>query len=285
MKKIISFVLLISLVFALIGCSVKDTSEFEDKTKETTEETPEKQIGRIITHEDFLTEFTKRVDLNDYNLKFTDHDYILEYDYSSKTDCEITQSEKNFQVDIDGVKVTLPLTVKEFMDLGFELISMNKVDAPVNLSGVGSNALFDVKTPKGNTFSIFAISKDSTPVNLQNLIVMQISCGFYGDTIKYGEGERDDAPEIVFFNNVNDKSTVDGIVKELKTPQAIKFSQTLYNGKTTLALLKLTFAFSNQKYTGDIHITAHTILDESINRTSYVTTLSYRIDYECIITN
>ena len=282
MKKMLSFVLLISFVFALVGCSFKDTSEFGDKINETTEEIPEKQIGRIITHEDFLTEFSKRVDLNDYNLEFTDHDYNLKYEYFSKKDCEITQSEKNFQIDIDGIKVTLPLTVQEFIDLGFELLSMNALSAPVNFSATVRDALFDVKTPKGNTFSIFAISEGNIPVCIENLIVMQISCGFYEDSIKYGEGERDDAPNIVFFNNVNEKSTIDDIVKELKTPQTIRFSQSLYNGKTTLAFIKLTFAFSNQKFNGDICITAHSILDEKLNRTSYVTTLSYRIDYNSI---
>ena len=286
MKKIISFILLILLTFALAGCSIKNISKFEDKTEETTKEIPEKQIGRIITHENFLTEFNKRVNLQDYDLEFTDYGHILNYVYSSKTDCEIKQSKSNFQVEIDGITVTLPLTVNEFVDLGFELISMdNNIDAPVNLSTTERSASFDVKTPRGNTFSIYTISKDYTPVPLKDLIVMQISCDFYEDTLNYGEGERYDAPDINFFKNINGKSTVDSIIKELKTPRVIIFTQSLYNGKTTLADLQLTFDFSNQKYNGDICITAHTVLDENIKQTSYVSFLSYRIDYESIKNN
>lgn len=282
MKKVISFVLLISLILAITGCVTQDTGKNEDKNEETNKEIPKEQIGRMITHEDFLTEFTKRVDLNEYDLEFTDYNDVFDYNYTSKTDCEIEKSTENFQVEIDGIKVTLPLTIEEFVDLGFELISMNHADAPVNLSSVSRSALFNVKTPKGNTFSIYAISKNYTPVRLKNLIVMQISCDFYKGTTKYGKGERYDAPDITFFQNISGKSTVDSIIEELKTPRVIHFTQVLSNNKTTLVDLQLTFNFSNPTYSGDICITTHTILDESIEQTSYVSSLSYLIDYESI---
>ncbi len=289
MKKKIGLILMILLVFAFTGCNAQDSIRIEDKEgsiEETVEDSAEKQIGRIITHEDFLAEIPKRVDLGNYDVEFTDYGNILKYVYTSEKDCEIKQSKKNFQVEIDGITVTLPSTVNEFVDLGFELISMNGgINAPEDLSVTETSALFEVMTLRGNTFQIYAVSKENTATPLKDLIVMQISCDFYEGNVKYGEGERYDAPNINFFGNINGKSTVDSILKELKTPQGIYFTQSLYNGKTTLVDLQLDFDFLNQKYKGSIVITTHTVLDENIKQTSYVTSISYRIDYESIKNN
>lgn len=283
MKKQLLCILSILLVFSLAACTAKKPVEEEKepvKLPTIKEESDEKRIGRIITYADFQAEMPKRVNLDNYTLESTKYETISSYTYTSN--CEIRKSKRNFEVTIDGIKVTMPSTVQELLDLGFEAVSQNNTDAPVDLSSYARTVSLKMKTPKGNTFSVYATSKDNSLTPLNNLIVMQISCDFYDGNITYGVGERSDAPEIKFFKNVDNKATVDSILKELKRPQTIHFSETTYRGKTTLSTMQLNFMFSNQDYDGSLSITMEAVHDETIERTSYVLSFSYLIDYDSI---
>lgn len=267
MKRIVIFMLSVLLIFTLVAC-------FAGNTPEETE-----PIGRIITHEDFINEMSKRINLDDYDLQFTDYGTFLDYEYTSKTESEIARLESNFRVKVDGISFTMPLTVKEFVDLGFEI---QPVNGEADLPAIARSATLEVKTPEGNTFSVYAISADYSRIPFEDLTVMQISCNFYEGSNKFNSGERKDAPNIQFFENINGEATVDSILKELKVPQFIKFGPSWDGGETTSSRLYMTFRFSNEQYNGDISITIYAVLDEKLDRTSYVTDLSYRIDYESL---
>ncbi|MBQ9964676.1 MAG: hypothetical protein IJP14_06105, partial [Clostridia bacterium] len=238
-----------------------------------------KPMGRIVTQDDFVAEFSKRTDLSAYTMESAGYEETFEYTYTAKTACEIKKAKRNFQVEIDGIRVTLPLTVKELTELGFELVAIYGGDQQtVDLSVLERCATFDVRTPDGNTFTIYAANKANELIPIEDLTVMQVACAFYEGDSTYGVGERNDAPDIRFFKGVTGASTVDSVMKELKTPQVIYFSRTEYNGETTLTNIQMTFAFSNKEYRGDLCVSAKTLLDDTVKQTSYITDLSYRID-------
>ena len=269
MKKV-QYIIVVLLIFALTVCS----TGCKRGEKEL--------IGRIVTYEDFLTEITKRINLEDYNCTSTDNNYIVERNYTCKIGREIAPAENNFQVQIDGIEFTLPITIKEFVALGFEIISMYGAGNVADLPAYARSASLRIKTPTGNTFDIYAISADYSVIPFGDLPIIQVSCDFYGDSIKYNSGEREDAPDIRFFENITGKSTVDSILKELKDPQIIYFLQSLDNDITRSTMLQFVFYFSNEKYNGSVCINTYAVLDESIAQTSYVTSISYGITYESL---
>ena len=289
MKKHLLSVLAILLVLSLAACSVRKPSEEEIVKNPTAakkptikEEPAEKRIGRIVTYADFLAELPKRIDLDNYDLESNKFDSGASYTYTAKTDQEIRNSNRNFEVTVDGIKITMPSTVQELLDMGFEAASLVGTGESVDLSAQVRSTSLNMKTPEGNTFRIYATSRDNSPIPLWELTVIQISCEFYDGNINYGVGERSDAPQIKFFKNVDEKATVASILRELKKPQTIYFSETTYRGETTLSTMQLTFHFSNQDYAGSIVATTEAVKDETVERTSYVTNYSYRIDPDSI---
>lgn len=272
--KKLAIILSLAVVAVLVAC--------HNETK-STRHTEKELIGRIITHDDFLVEITKRIDLDDYMLEEAYYENSQDYVYTSKADCEIKKAKSNFAIEVDGIKFNLPITMKEFVDLGFKLSYIDvDTDSSVNLNTYINSQVFNVTSPKGNTFSIYSVSKNGNAIPIKDSLVMQVSCGFYKDTFNYGEGERSDAPEIKFFKNVTGKSSIDGILKELKTPSQISFSASQYKGETTLTTMQFDFSFSNETYTGSLTVTTKPVRDGTIKRTSYITDFSYLIDYESI---
>lgn len=276
MKKKLLLAPLVLLIFALMACSSEPPVIEETKGKEE-----EVHIGKILTHDDFLKEFTKRVDLDDYSLETGHQGSAKQYLYTAKSDVKLKENKRNFRVVIDGIQVTLPLKVQELVDLGFAITEvLGQEGTSVNLNTKSRGEGFTVKTPKNNTFSIYAASPGNSPMPRKDMTVIQIECDFYTGNYKYGVGERKDAPQITFFKNVNELSTVDSVVKELKRPQSIRFSYTQYNGETTNSWLQLTYPFANETDSGDITISLRPVLGTEYARTSYVFCFSYLLDLE-----
>ncbi len=263
MKKPIIFILSILLVFALVACQA-DTE----------------LIGRIITYDDFLNEITKRIDLNEYTLEETSSEHSQNYTYTSKTDCEIEEVNSNFEMEIDGIKFSLPITTEEFVGLGFELSYIDTDSETVDLNTDIDFKAFNATSPKGNTFSVFSASKDGSMTPIKDSIVMQVS--FYEENFNYGDEDQSDTVEIKFFGNITEKSSVDSIIKELKTPRQIDFLTTQYKDQSTSTKMRFDFHFSNEIYLGSFTVTTNPVKDESIESTSYISYFSYLIDYESI---
>ena len=267
MKKAIVFVLVIVLAFSLAACG--DEPEL---------------IGRILTHDDFVAEISKRLDLADYNVDDGSvNDYLTAYSYVPKTPCELEKSDDNFSIEVDGIKFNLPMTVGDFVDLGFEISHINPEETqPVNLNSNIYSAGFTATTPKGNTFHIFATTAGEFTLPIKDTTILSIDCCFYKDTLIYGVGERDDAPEIKFFKNITQTASIDSILKELKTPNWIGFRSSEFDGVVTDADIQIDFRFSNENYAGYFCISLQSVTDTSIERTSFVTDFSYRLDPETL---
>jgi hypothetical protein len=266
MKKILTYVILVLMMLSLASCSGENPPEEKEP------------MGRIITHEDFVSEMSKYIDLDDYDLESVERDTSFDYTYTHKENGEIADAESNFQITVDGISFAMPLTIEEFMDLGFEIISLNGETAdPMVLPATARSATLVIKTPKGNTFSVYAISEDYSRVAFEDLIIMQVSCDFYEGSVKYNHGERKDAPDIQFFESITGKSTVEDVIKELKTPKTIQFTQVFDKDITTSVCMRFNFDFSNERYNGSVTIITYSVRDETIERKSYVSSISYRI--------
>lgn len=263
MKKTIIFILSILLVFALVACQADA-----------------ELIGRIITYDDFLNEITKRIDLDEYTLEETSSKHTQNYTYTSKTNCEIKEANSNFEIEIDGIKFSLPITTEEFVGLGFELSYIDADSETVDLNADMDFKAFHATSPKGNIFTIFSASKDSSIIPIKDSIVMQVS--FYEENLNCGEENQSGAVEIEFFEDITENSTVDSIIKQLKAPRRIEFSTTQYKDLTTSTRMQFDFNFSNERYLGIFTVTANPVKDESIERTSYISHFTYLIDYESI---
>lgn len=269
MKKIFSIFLIFVLTFSIIGCS-------DEKTKK------DNTIGRIVDVESFEKEIQKQINLKDYNLEVGDYTHNQTYNYTSKEEKFIKNSKDNFKISVDGIEFYLPITLEEFVSLGFKLSHSNGTPFAENdMNTEDRNGFFTVTTPKGNTFDIYCISKDNKPTAYKNLIVIQFNCGFYKGTLKYGVGERNNAPKIKLFKNLTQKATVSEIVTLLGSPNKFNFGVVQNkDGKNSLSHIQFNYQFKNEKYSGSIEISCSEILDTKIERTDFITNFSYRIDPE-----
>ena len=275
MKKLFSLVLSIILIFAFSACSDSESTDTNSGSDVTSSES--KLEGRIITYDDFLTEIVKYVDIDSYIKDDGNFGSTHIYNYLSATNCEIENKQSNYEVVIDGVKITLPMTVKELVNLGFK-VDYFESETELDLNATESECTFTVTTSKNNTFLIRAKAKNGEQAPIKDLVIIRLSCDFYDTTPEYSKNERKDTPEIIFCEKLGSKSTFESILNDFKTPSEIVFTETKEEGKTTLSATQLTFNFSNEQYEGSIIANVYPVTDAAIDRTSYVFYYTYNID-------
>ena len=145
MKKLLILILSVVFLLTLAACSDSENTDTNSSSDVTNSES--KLEGRIITYDDFLTEIVKYVDIDSYIKDDGNFGATHIYNYLSATNCEIENKQSNYEVIIDGTKITLPMTVEELVNLGFK-VDYFESETKLDLNATESECTFTVTTSK-----------------------------------------------------------------------------------------------------------------------------------------
>lgn len=179
------------------------------------------RIGRVIDHNDFVNEVSKRLKLNDYEVLKEDHSAsfgnglkLVDYTYTLKTNKSISYKASNYDVTIDGITITMPIKVSDFLNKGFTVKEKNFDD---NILQGG--ALFT--SPSGNKVDTFIMNFYGSSSNFNDCYITQICFMCYEHVSKYQEGISPTRPDFEMLEGINKDSTLDDIISRLGEPNKI----------------------------------------------------------------
>ena len=179
------------------------------------------KIGRIIDHEDFVREASKRLNLNDYDVSVDDHSAsfgnglkIVDYTYDLKSNKSISHKVSNYDVTIDGITITMPIKVSEFLSKGFTVKEKSFEDRILQGSA-------DFNTPSGNVVSAFIMDFYGTSKSFNDCYITQVCFYCYEKVFKYQEGISPTRPDFEMIEGINKDSTLDDIISRLGEPNRI----------------------------------------------------------------
>lgn len=179
------------------------------------------RIGRIIDHNDFIREESKRLNLNDYNVLKEDYRSSfgngykrVDYTYDLKSDKSISYKVSNYDMTIDGITITMPIKVSDLLNKGFTIIEKS-FDNSVMQGGA------TLKSPKGNNIDTFIMNFYGNSRNFNDCYITQICCYCYEDTFRYQEGISPTRPNFEILEGINKDSTLDDIISRLGEPNKI----------------------------------------------------------------
>lgn len=179
------------------------------------------RIGRIIDHNDFIREASKRLNLNDYDVLKEDYSASfgngykrVDYTYDLKSDKSISYKVSNYDMTIDGITITMPIKVSDLLNKGFTIIEKS-FDNSVMQGGA------TLKSPKGNNIDTFIMNFYGNSRNFNDCYITQICCYCYEDTFRYQEGISPTRPDFEMIEGINKDSTLDDIISRLGEPNKI----------------------------------------------------------------
>jgi len=179
------------------------------------------RIGRIIDHDDFVREASKRLNLNDYDVLKEDHSAnfgnglkIVDYTYDLKTNKSISHKVSNYDVTIDGITITMPIKVSDLLNKGFTI-----VEKSFDNSILQGSAFF--KSPDGNMVTAFIMNFYGNSRVFNDCYITQLSFMCYENTFRYQEGISPTRPDFEMIEGINKDSTLDDIISRLGEPNKI----------------------------------------------------------------
>lgn len=179
------------------------------------------RIGRIIDHDDFVREASKRLNLNDYNVLKEDYSSSfgngykrVDYTYDLKSDKSISYKVSNYDMTIDGITITMPIKVSDLLNKGFTIIEKS-FDNSVMQGGA------TLKSPKGNNIDTFIMNFYGNSRNFNDCYITQILFSCYEKTFRYQEGISPTRPDFEMIEGINKDSTLDDIISRLGEPNKI----------------------------------------------------------------
>ena len=179
------------------------------------------RIGKIIDHDDFVREVSKKLNLNDYDVLKEDHSAsfgnglkIVDYTYDLKTNKSISHKVSNYDVTIDGITITLPIKVSDFLSKGFT-VKEKFFDDRILQGG----AFFT--SPSGNKVDGYIMNFYGNSRNFSDCYITQIGFMCYENTVKYQEGISPTRPDFEMIEGINKDSTLDDIISRLGEPNKI----------------------------------------------------------------
>lgn len=179
------------------------------------------RIGRIIDNDDFVREASKRLNLNDYNVLKEDHSAsfgnglkIVDYTYDLKTNKSISHKVSNYDVTIDGITITMPIKISDFLRKGFT-VKEKFFDDRILQGG----AFFT--SPSGNKVDGYIMNFYGNSRNFNDCYITQIGFMCYENTVKYQEGISPTRPDFEMIEGINKDSTLDDIISRLGEPNKI----------------------------------------------------------------
>lgn len=166
------------------------------------------RIGKILNGNDLVHEMSKRLNLDDYNISFSQSGYTQNYDL--KYDKSISYKESNYEITVDDITFSLPIKVSDLLAKGFTVEDPNFTQEV--LQG-GPNFI----SPKGNELLTFVMDFYGDSTNFYDCYVTQVL--FSGVESSDGqEGLKASQPDFDILEGINKNSTVDDVVLRLGEP-------------------------------------------------------------------
>ena len=207
--------------FAVYITELNNKSRMTDVFYKLTALNTSGRIGRITDHNEFLSEASKKLNLNDYNLLKEDHSAsfgnglkIIDYTYDLKTDKSISHKVSNYDITIDGITVTLPIKVSDLISKGFTV-----AEKSFNDGILAGSAVFN--SPDGNDFTAYIMNFYGNSRDFNSCYVTQICFSCYEKTLKYQEGISPTRPDFEMIEGINKDSALDDIISRLGEPNKI----------------------------------------------------------------
>ncbi len=225
---------------------------------------------------------SKRIDLSKYTFTHeTPSETLNSYKYELETEQKLMPSKSNFKVEIDGVEITLPITVEDLLKKGFDITEINF--EPVYYLDLESNLSFGtlkVTSKEGNNFFAYAINPgDNYQGKMKDCLVTQVDISFYENGLDFETDSAPLIPEIKFFKTIDKDSSLDEIIKELGYPSHIDYSTAEYNGEITLSTMQLRYNFSNKERNGHTYITLETFKNKAGVKKNLIFCIAYAIEF------
>lgn len=174
------------------------------------------RIGKIINYDDFATEMSKRINLNDYNVSTLESGRRKEANYFLKSDKSISYKESNYEITVDDITFSLPTKVSDLLDKGFTVEEENINDP---LLQFGS----DFISPKENELCTFVMDFYGDSTNFYDCYVTQVDfCCI--ESSNGQEGLKASQPEFDIMEGINKNSSIDDVVLRLGEPNYIKIA-------------------------------------------------------------
>jgi len=206
---------------ALYITNLDNKSRMSDVFYKLTALNTNNRIGRIIDHNDFVREASKRLNLNDYDVLKEDHSAsfgnglkIVDYTYDLKTNKSISHKVSNYDVTIDGITITMPIKVSDLLNKGFTI-----VEKSFDNSILQGSAFF--KSPDGNMVTAFIMNFYGNSRVFNDCYITQLSFMCYENTFRYQEGISPTRPDFEMIEGINKDSTLDDIISRLGEPNKI----------------------------------------------------------------
>lgn len=146
------------------------------------------RIGRIIDHDDFVREASKRLNLNDYDVLKEDYSASfgngyksVHYTYDLKTDKSISHKVSNYDVTIDDITITMPIKVSDFLSKGFTVEEKFFDDSILQ-----GSAYFT--SPCGNKVLTFIMNFYGNSRNFNDCYITQVLFSCYEKTFRRRAG-------------------------------------------------------------------------------------------------
>ena len=304
MRKSLVCLLTISIVFCLAGCfsdtPIETPTESERVEREVTvsyfdsstdssadssddyyysyypNHTTSSQIGlgmdldKLITPQYVETDLRKMINLWQYTATPSADGIEKVYDFVGETQVEKTKTD--FEIVIEGEKISLPLTVEEMTKKGFKISAIDLVPATnAKLNEKYYGCTVDWITKKGNTISSYASSATGQYALLKDCLIDTIDLEFY----HFITGEEINTTlDFEMFGKINRESDMEDILSKMKEPSQITNRYWGYNS----AELDLTYDFSNGYNNGHLYVYIDSKLEENRPEVNRVRLIAYRID-------
>ena len=207
--------------YAVYITDLNNKSRMSDVFYKLTALNTNNRIGRIIDHDDFVREVSKKLNLNDYDVLKEDHSAsfgnglkIVDYTYDLKTNKSISHKVSNYDVTVDGITITMPIKVSDLLSKGFT-VKEKFFDDRILQGG----AFFT--SPSGNKVDTFIMNFYGNSSNFNDCYITQIGFMCYEHTVKYQEGISPTRPDFEMIEGINKDSTLDDIISRLGEPNKI----------------------------------------------------------------
>ena len=280
MKKTISCVLIISLLFALCACNGgKIPAKNKTGNSKTSPQDAKEEIERITDYESFETELSKHIDLSEYNCEeqSTSQDNFS-YIFTHKYDIKLPDSKANYKIYIDGTEIQIPITVNELIEKGWDVVGNTDLE-----SYYSQNISPEFKNSNGKTIKTFLTPPDdNTSVKFGDAYVSQFAFRPF-----HGSQQNPTCPDVTLFGSITAKSSLNDIIARLGAPAKIHYLGGGVNGRTTISQIQLIYNFGDKdiktsaKPAGyiDGHVTFNirSILDEGSQDYDYIMTMDYYV--------